>query len=409
MNKHVLFSPIGATDPVRDDYDGPMLHIVRHYKPTKVYLFYTMEMQRKREIVISALKEFEIDIEEIVTDIDAPHDFDIFAKTFDPLLNRIQEENKDSKIIVNISSGTPQMKSALCLEVVSSNLKLKAVQVTSPIKGSNENTSHGGNIEDNLDSIMENGQYITANRCMESNILTFKRTSVKRDIVSLVEHFEYRAAYEKLKENIDLFNIEALELIKYAMLRQNDDKRYLNMARQHSEFSFVKGPKEDRIEIVCNYYGILSNKAKTGELSYFVLLLKPLAEYVAKEFLGVVNEDIATGVLDEYYMRTKRKPYNPSRIKENYRWVVTYNLEQYIVLMEEKGIKQEIIEDFKKIEVQLNKRNELAHVLYREDKINPNYSLRLLRTLITEAFDNSTNDKNFMIYDLINERIKELI
>lgn len=48
-----------------------------------------MEMQRKREIVISALKEFEIDIEEIVTDIDAPHDFDIFAKTFDPLLNRI--------------------------------------------------------------------------------------------------------------------------------------------------------------------------------------------------------------------------------------------------------------------------------------------------------------------------------
>ena len=74
MNKYVLFSPIGTTDPIREYYDGPMLHIVRHYLPHKVYLYYTREMDRKREIIKQALKPFNVNIEEIITDIQNPHD-----------------------------------------------------------------------------------------------------------------------------------------------------------------------------------------------------------------------------------------------------------------------------------------------------------------------------------------------
>ena len=37
----VLFSTLGMTDPIKNDYDGPLLHIMRHYRPQRVYLFMT--------------------------------------------------------------------------------------------------------------------------------------------------------------------------------------------------------------------------------------------------------------------------------------------------------------------------------------------------------------------------------
>lgn len=35
----ILFSPIGTADPITALGDGPMLHIVRHYRPIVVVLF----------------------------------------------------------------------------------------------------------------------------------------------------------------------------------------------------------------------------------------------------------------------------------------------------------------------------------------------------------------------------------
>lgn len=37
--KKILISAVGTTDPVRGYRDGPMLHIMRNYKPDKVLLF----------------------------------------------------------------------------------------------------------------------------------------------------------------------------------------------------------------------------------------------------------------------------------------------------------------------------------------------------------------------------------
>ena len=43
---YILFSPIGATDPISNYRDGSMLHICRKYKPEKVYLYISQEMLR---------------------------------------------------------------------------------------------------------------------------------------------------------------------------------------------------------------------------------------------------------------------------------------------------------------------------------------------------------------------------
>lgn len=40
----ILFTCAGTTDPVRGGHDGGILHVVRHYRPEKVYLFLSKEM-----------------------------------------------------------------------------------------------------------------------------------------------------------------------------------------------------------------------------------------------------------------------------------------------------------------------------------------------------------------------------
>lgn len=40
----ILFTCAGTTDPVRGGHDGGILHIMRHYRPEKVYLFLSKEM-----------------------------------------------------------------------------------------------------------------------------------------------------------------------------------------------------------------------------------------------------------------------------------------------------------------------------------------------------------------------------
>ncbi len=47
--KQILFSCVGTTDPVRGEHDGPILHILRHYRPESVLLFLTPEIRELAE------------------------------------------------------------------------------------------------------------------------------------------------------------------------------------------------------------------------------------------------------------------------------------------------------------------------------------------------------------------------
>ena len=47
--ERVLLTFAGNTDPTRGNYDGPILHICRYYRPEKIYLVLTSEMQKRNE------------------------------------------------------------------------------------------------------------------------------------------------------------------------------------------------------------------------------------------------------------------------------------------------------------------------------------------------------------------------
>ena len=48
-NNLILFSAVGHSDPVSNKHDGAILHICRHYNPSKVYLIYSKEMCEIRD------------------------------------------------------------------------------------------------------------------------------------------------------------------------------------------------------------------------------------------------------------------------------------------------------------------------------------------------------------------------
>ncbi|NLK01408.1 MAG: hypothetical protein GX318_09310 [Clostridia bacterium] len=404
-SNYVLFSPVGATDPVRELHDGPMLHIVRHYQPKKVYLFFTKGMAQKQEITLEALKPFNIKVHSIITDIDRPHDFDVFLDIFTREINRIQEDNPESSILVNITSGTPQMNSVLCLEVVSSQWNLRAIQVKTPAKGSNEDLPHGGDIEDNLDNLMEDGKYITENRCLEPDLLSFRRDLIRRDIASLVEHHEYNAAYKIIEKNNHLFSQDVIDLIKYAMLKQNDNPEYRKV-KYHAQYNYTKDIKG---KMAANYYCILKNKAKTGELSYFVLLLKPLAEYIAKHYLGEIDDQKAGEILKTYYLEKTGFSYRPTYYGQGGKKQISYNLEQYICLLEQEGKPKDEIENFRKLKDNLGNRNVMAHDLHRETEINTNEILNILKHLLIRTFGNRIKKESLELYEIINQDIIKIL
>ena len=140
----MLFSPIGRTDPLRTGADGPFLHILRHYKPRKAVLYLTqetfelhhrdnryLEMGRR----VSPDTEYEVIGDETLRDA---HRFEIFDLPFREAIERLHREFPSCKVLVNITSGTPQMEASLYLLKAILPFPIWAIQVATPAHRSNE-------------------------------------------------------------------------------------------------------------------------------------------------------------------------------------------------------------------------------------------------------------------------------
>ena len=113
MNKTVLFSPIGGTDPIsQDNYkDGSMLHICRFMKPDKVYLYLSKEMteyendDHRYTYCLDKLMEYQgrkFEYERIerpeLTDV---YDYDFFYPEFSEIINQIITHTSQPETALN--------------------------------------------------------------------------------------------------------------------------------------------------------------------------------------------------------------------------------------------------------------------------------------------------------------------
>ena len=151
----IFFSCFGTTDPVRGMRDGGMLHILRFYRPEAVYLFLSREIaeldradQRIEKTFAYLQENWDGYCPEVIrqeTDISDPSDMDILLEPMQALFQRAATEHPEAEILINLSSGTPQMQVILAQLALDSRYHCRGIQVKNPERASGraERTNSG--------------------------------------------------------------------------------------------------------------------------------------------------------------------------------------------------------------------------------------------------------------------------
>ena len=177
----ILFTCAGTTDPVRGGHDGGILHIMRHYRPQKVYLFLSAEMaayeqkdQRFEKMFRYAGEKWNHSFTWCVeqTELVNVADLDAVSEPLHAFFHRAVEENPDCRILINLSSGSPQMKIILSQLALSLQYSVLGVQVLNPDQrsGSSKRTTDKDYDVDYELELNEDDEPDAPNRCLEPKL-----------------------------------------------------------------------------------------------------------------------------------------------------------------------------------------------------------------------------------------------
>lgn len=287
----ILISFIGNSDPVKNKYDGPALHIIRKEKIDKVYFLLSKSMQNdivKNNLVksiyhVNSKIGFKTDIIFEDMNIDNPSLFSSFNIT--EYIDKIVNENKGNDFFYNLSSSTPQMLAALALDIVINERVGNFYQVTNPeYKEYRHKKLDETDLEDNYDELSESDT-----RIVNTNISSFRTNQIKEKLKSKVNNRSYKDLYYYCKElrNVISEDSKLAKLIKYAYdsdslidisdkhletLKKINKRLYRAIIDPNIKNSYIK----ENIHKTVNYYYFLKNEFERKEYMNLILKTKPL-------------------------------------------------------------------------------------------------------------------------------------
>ena len=306
MNKTILFSPLGGTDPISPENcrDGSMLHICRHEKPDKVYLYFSKEMveyeqkNRRYSYCLEQLMElqkrsFEVEMIKRPDLVDV-QDFDFFYPEFTEIIDRILREEMDETdtLILNISSGTPAMKSALAVIKTIAEFPCRLVQVPTPVRSINrhDNSDYDPVLLWECNDDNKPGE---ENRCVDVELPSLTRMKKEEIIKKLVCEYDYHAALQVSESMPASMTKGYTDLLKMAVARLNYD---LDEVKSYEGKTGYQLPvkKYDACKRL-EYALILQVKLKRKEYADYIRAITPLIvdlfEQVLKTKCGIEIDD----------------------------------------------------------------------------------------------------------------------
>lgn len=203
--KSILYSCMGTTDPVRTMKDGGLMHIMRFYRPSKVYLFLSAEITRRdREDnrigkTFAFIREnwggYDPEVIRLDTGIKDPSDMDALFDPMNGLLQRAMSENPGAEVLLNLSSGTPQMQMILAQMALDSRYPTQGIQVKNPEgqSGTAERTNTSKYPVDEALELNEDEETGAVNRCCVPKMIAVRRESVRNQLYSLLSQRNYSA------------------------------------------------------------------------------------------------------------------------------------------------------------------------------------------------------------------------
>lgn len=327
MGKRVLFTPVGGTDPIswNNWREGAILQICRKYKPDCVFLYMSAEILAKQNedqrytYCLEKLSEsighrIEYKIIERPS-LKEVQQFNYFYEDFFNILAELEKElGKEDELILNVSSGTPAMKS--CLMVLSSLTKLrcKVVQVVTPEKKMNEHTHPDVDIRELWELNLDNNPEEYEDRTEEVSCPWIIADQKKKLIRTHVLAYDYEAAAgvnEQMPLNKDG---SFVQLIRAAAERKLlNYGNMVNILKEVGEESDVFRPvRADEKRVLFEYALSLDLRQKRGEYADFLRALTPI---ITELFIQILKKGGRINITDYYsYNSDKLKRWEKGKI-----------------------------------------------------------------------------------------------
>ena len=305
----VLISAVGDTDPFRNFHDGALIHIARKYRPEKVILIFSEHTAKKKQgniekalFSIAPNYEPELIIHDPIISDNEVHIFDVMFQRFSDILQEYY--TKEDEFILNLSSATPQIKSALFVINRLNGINIKAVKVWSPEHASNENIGHDN--DENIDELIkvnEDNKVNFIDRTIEDNAEKFSQALLKKTARDFIEKFDYKAALDILDQLSDFPNLKSLREEIRDVVNCLSKKKIAYIREKLYDFSRVfknqsilsdilSFPLDDSQEKALNYYLMIDVLKEREHIADVLIKAKSLAEFVIEETIKKDHEGL---------------------------------------------------------------------------------------------------------------------
>lgn len=289
----ILISAVGTTDPISNDHDAALLHIARNYRPDKIVLVYSQEMLVKQDLINKVLLSIEgynpiIEIDSTILNNDEVFLFDKMYEVMGLIVQKYT--NDDDEIILNLSSGTPQIISALFALNRINDYNTQAIQVATPKKGANR--EYKPLTDSEIDALIvanQDNSLDFVDRSIKDKSEKFTQALVKRHLRSLIASFDYQAA-EAIINRKEYNKLLSKKKIAYIREKLNDFSRvFKNQSILSDILSF---PLDDSQKKALNYYLLIDVLKEREHIADVLIKAKSLAEFIIEETIKKDHEGL---------------------------------------------------------------------------------------------------------------------
>lgn len=289
----ILISAVGTTDPISNNHDAALLHIARNYRPDKIVLVYSQEMLVKQDLINKVLHSIEgykpiIEIDSTILNNDEVFLFDKMYEVMGLIVQKYT--NDDDEIILNLSSGTPQIISALFALNRINDYNTQAIQVATPKKGANR--EYKDLTDSEIDALIVENQDNSldfVDRSIKDKSEKFSQALVKRHLRSLIASFDYQAA-EAIINRKEYNKLLSKKKIAYIREKLNDFSRvFKNQSILSDILSF---PLNDSQKKALNYFLMIDVLKEREHIADVLIKAKSLAEFVIEETIKKDHEGL---------------------------------------------------------------------------------------------------------------------
>lgn len=407
-----LISCIGDTDPIRNRHDGALLHLVRVFRPQKILLIYSERALSKETNILLALNSIDgynpmiEKSDEVISDSEV-FIFDKMYEVLNGIISKYSKEDED--LILNLSSGTPQMKSALFTINRLKDINVKAYQVVTPSHSSNEGIKHDNNLDiDYLISTNLDNRDDFKKRILEDKAEKFQQTLIKRTMKDLLNSFDYESLYNLSTGQHRVMSKTKTRKLNSSLQDLTEAVKYQKLLKVVSQTKYSKKEKK-----LINSYLIILLQANRELVSEVLIRSKNIGEYACELYLEKNYPDLILWDKGRPYLNSINYPDIEDKLLNNedihYRKEQYLNIHFYIQILKELNENEELIEDLLKLSGYNQQRNKVAHGLSEipSSQVKVQKIVNLCYQVIGKCIDLKEDWSNF--YDQFNNEINTIL